>query len=291
VLGSASSNALRNLNRQIEEQNKIRKDHKNEIDKLVKKNQKSIEEITSKHALEQERLLKDFKSTMDKLEEEKKTLDLKINELTEKYEIKSLDQLEGRDKKLFDDLVELFRRVPAAPLDKFNFLVGSRHIGFFGNTSVGKSTLINSCLTLGDVKCATGRGETTKEACPHQSPSQLSVYWDLPGSNDELSYLKSTLNMSLLKRLDVVFVTVAYTIKEMSDIIKLLERLNIKYHIIVNKFDEVEPQEIVSFTNSIKNEINGMNLNNNQGLHFISGKNASIGDWIEFQRAVVGLIQ
>jgi GTP-binding protein EngB required for normal cell division len=63
----------------------------------------------------------------------------------------------------------------------------------------------------------------------------------------------------------------------------LLERLNIKYHIIVNKFDEVEPQEIVSFTNSIKNEINGMNLNKNQGLHFVSGKMLRLETGLNFR--------
>ncbi|CAF1135795.1 unnamed protein product [Rotaria sp. Silwood1] len=59
--------------------------------------------------------------------------------------------------------------------------MNGNHIGVFGLTSTGKSTLLNSLL--GEKKAETGAGETTKQITQYSS-TQFTL-WDAPGRNDE----------------------------------------------------------------------------------------------------------
>jgi len=56
------------------------------------------------------------------------------------------------------------------------------NIGIVGETGVGKSSFINTCL--GEDKAATGEGETTRVPTPYPDKNNTSlVLWDLPGAN------------------------------------------------------------------------------------------------------------
>lgn len=156
-------------------------------------------------------------------------------------------------------------------------LVG-RNVGYYGVTSAGKSSIINSCM--GTAVCATGRGEITREITPYRHAALDITYWDIPGSNDRVSYMRTNM-IALLKSLTIVVVVVTNTSNEMSKFIELLDHLNKPYLVLVNKIDQVDAQDLSQFKNVIHAEMQQAGNKMCQGVFFVSATKRS-GDWLDF---------
>ncbi len=87
-----------------------------------------------------------------------------------------MNDLQDHDKKSLEALVRVSRNTQPIPM------VGN-NLAFFGQTSTGKSTIINRFLNRN--VAVTGPGET-KTTIDNYSGTNF-VVWDLPGKNDDLS--------------------------------------------------------------------------------------------------------
>jgi small GTP-binding protein len=150
------------------------------------------------------------------------------------------------------------------------------HIGVFGLTSTGKSTMINSLL--GKKAADIGVGETTKQKTSYQGRN--CIYWDTPGRNDESTYTNEEY-ISFIKGLTRRLIIVQYTIKENLKLIRLLDNLGLGYDIIVNKFDDVDQNEQSKFKQQIKDEINSFGLERMKKVFFLSAQYPKMfADWL-----------
>jgi ribosome biogenesis GTPase A len=103
----------------------------------------------------------------------------KVREDMKHMEIGSYGDLgrhEGRAAQAGADLAKRTKRVSMPRLS----------FGFFGITSTGKSTMINTLV--GSEVAETGEGETTMKVQRYDAPG-LSL-WDMPGCNDDTSYFQ-----------------------------------------------------------------------------------------------------
>lgn len=183
-------------------------------------------------------------------------------------QIDSFDDLEKFDKKRAEALVKLAQQTE--PLQ----MVG-KNFGFFGITSTGKSTIINQIL--GRNVAEVGACETTKEIQPYDG--QGFRLYDIPGRNDDLSYFNMKY-IAFWKGLTSRFVVITATVKEMTTVFRLLDAINLRYDIIVNKCDSVKEEERERFANQIKQQIIDCKLKGVNNLWFISAQNPSeFPDW------------
>jgi len=90
----------------------------------------------------------------------------------------------------------------------------------------------------------TGAGETTKEIQPYDGQGYR--LFDIPGRNDDISYF-SMEYIAFWKGLTGRLVLITATIKEMTKVFRLLDAINLRYDIIVNKFDLVPIEERQQF--------------------------------------------
>ncbi len=198
----------------------------------------------------------------------------RYTDLVEKFQsqkINSLDDLID-NKKSFEKFVRLAHEVKPVKIEGNN-------LAFFGTTSTGKSTIINRLLNSNAAK--TGYGETTTEVKHY--PGINYVLWDIPGKNDQISYL-SMEYVGLLKALSRRIILINTTMKENSNLCKLLDGLQLHYSIAVNKFDIVDDNEKEEFKKQIHDEIQQLNLRYflNQRLYFISAKfPQQFRDWFD----------
>ncbi|CAF0832065.1 unnamed protein product [Rotaria sordida] len=86
--------------------------------------------------------------------------------------------IEAHDKNAKEALIKLAQQ--AKPIE-----MKGNNIAFFGLTSTGESTMLDSLL--GEKKAATDVGETTLEVTPYSGRNF--VLWDIPSRNDEVSYM------------------------------------------------------------------------------------------------------
>ena len=200
------------------------------------------------------------------------------NEILERYEklaaemkrkkIESFEELAEHDKESMKVFIELARLTPPMPLQGNN-------IGLFGSTSTGKSTMLNAIL--GQRLAETGVGETTTEIKAY--PGNGFTLWDVPGRNDEVSYL-SMEYISFFKGLTRRLILITATVKENSSMMKLLDELDLGYDIVFNKFDKVDPEEQPQVEKQIQIEITQVNLRKVDNLFFVSAKNPKMfQDW------------
>ena len=182
--------------------------------------------------------------------------------------IESFEELAEHDKESMKIFMELARLTPPMPLQGNN-------IGLFGSTSTGKSTMLNAIL--GQRLAETGVGETTTEIKAY--PGNDFTLWDVPGRNDEVSYL-SMEYISFFKGLTRRLILITATVKENSSMMKLLDELDLEYDIVFNKFDKVDPEEQPQVEKQIRSEITRMNLRKVDNLFFVSAKNPKMfEDW------------
>jgi GTP-binding protein EngB required for normal cell division len=186
----------------------------------------------------------------------------------EKKNIDSFEALAEHDKAAANALVGL-----AAKTKPFE-LVGN-NIALFGMTSSGKSTMLNKII--GSKVAATGAGETTIEITSYQGKDF--VVWDIPGRNDETTYL-SMQYIALWKGLTKRLILITATIKENTNMMKLLDAIGLKYDIVVNKFDNVDEDERKQFREHINKEIRDIGLKGVEHVFFVSGKQPTMfSDW------------
>lgn len=185
-------------------------------------------------------------------------------------EIESFEDLQKFDKKAADALINLAVRTEALPLDGRNF-------GFFGLTSTGKSTIINTLIgqKLADV----GAGETTMKIQPYVGNGYR--LFDIPGRNDEMSYF-SMEYISFWKALTARLVVITATVKEMTKVLRLLDAIGLSYDIVVNKFDMVPFEERDKFKAKIQDEVTTNGLKGVKRVWFVSAENPKqFPDWVD----------
>jgi len=151
-------------------------------------------------------------------------------------------------------------------------LGGANHYLFIGNTSTGKSTLLNSLLKdlgyQGEL-AKTGRGETTMSYTNYPLSSSLTL-WDFPGKNDEMSYF-NTDYLAILKAVNTCYVLYEKTIKENIELLQFLQQTGCTYKMVLNKIDEWENDELIDEKNIAKNICQEKRFSSE--LMYMSGQN------------------
>jgi GTP-binding protein EngB required for normal cell division len=201
---------------------------------------------------------------LQRYREENAQLMVKFNELSEQIErqrISSYEDLQRVDQRAAETLVKLASTTKAYEL-------GGRTFGFFGLTSTGKSTMINKLI--GFDLAETGVGETTKEIQPYDGQGYR--LFDIPGRNDDISYF-SMEYIAFWKGLTGRLVLITATIKEMTKVFRLLEAINLRYDIVVNKFDLVPIEERQQFKDQIHKEIRECDLQGVDHVWYVSAIN------------------
>ncbi|CAF4527481.1 unnamed protein product, partial [Rotaria sp. Silwood2] len=249
------NHALEARNRELAEQmyrNQIEQQKRNE--ELIAQNNKLREDI-ERYQREHEQQLKEMTKLLAELKEKK---------------LNSFEAIEAHDKKAKEALIQLAKQAKPIGMEGNN-------IALFGLTSTGKSTMLNSLL--GEKKAATGVGETTVEVASY--PGRDFILWDIPGRNDELSYM-SLQYISFFKGLTRRLILIQHTVKENSSIMKLLDAIEIEYDIVVNKMDRVEEEERAEFCDQIRKEIAKIGLKSVGHVFFVSAKYpAQFPDWLQ----------
>jgi len=185
--------------------------------------------------------------------------------------IESFEDLEKFDKKSAEALIKL--ALQTEPLD-----MQGKNFGFFGITSTGKSTIINRLI--GENVADVGACETTKEIQPYNGQGYR--LYDIPGRNDDLSYF-SMKYIAFWKALTSRFIVITVTIKEMTTVFRLLDAINLRYDIIVNKFDLVKVEEREKFKHQIKQQIIDCKLRGVNHVWFVSAEDTNqFPDWNNF---------
>ena len=192
------------------------------------------------------------------------TSDLKRNK------IGTFEELSNYDNRARKALVHLAQETAPAKLSGFN-------VALFGLTSTGKSTMLNALL--GQNLAETGVGETTQKIKAY--PGTGYTLWDVPGRNDELSYL-SMEYVSFFKGLSKRLILIQATVKENLSLMKLLDELQLEYDIVFNKFDKVDDEDQQSVKEQIKREIASFGLQKASKVYFVSARNPKMfDDWHE----------
>ncbi|CAF5064753.1 unnamed protein product, partial [Rotaria sp. Silwood1] len=101
------------------------------------------------------------------------------------------------------------------------------NVAIFGITPTGKSTIINKLL--GKDLAAVGSGETTKDIKPYAGVGYR--LFDIPGRNDDIQYFTADY-ISFWK-----------------------DAITLNYDIVVNKFDQVPPEEADAFKQQLRQDI------------------------------------
>ena len=203
-----------------------------------------------------------------------------FQELVQKMEdqqINSFDDLQRLDKKNADALIQLAKQVTPFDMDGIN-------VAIFGSTSTGKSTIINKLL--GKEVAAVGIGETTIKIQPYDGTGYR--LFDIPGKNDDIHYFSADY-ISFWKGLTYRLFTITHTIKEMTKVFKLLDAINLNYDIVVNKFDQVDPDEADPFKQQLRQEIKDAGLQGVNRIFFVSARNPrQFPDWLAMCDYITG---
>ncbi|CAF3245873.1 unnamed protein product [Rotaria sp. Silwood2] len=201
-------------------------------------------------------------------------------ELMEKYD-ELYQEIRDNNISSFDDLdehyskgAEALKRMAAAtqPMQMTGV-----NFALFGITSSGKSTMLNQFL--GKQVAATGAGETTTQVQRYDG-NGFSLY-DIPGKNDEISYFTMEY-VAFWKALTARLVLITATVKEMTSVFRLLDAINLKYDIVVNKFDQHQEDERDVLKAQIHAEIKQIGLMGVENVWFISSKFPQMfDDWLQ----------
>ena len=105
---------------------------------------------------------------------------------------------------------------------------GDTHIGFIGQVSSGKTTMIN---TLFDKELPVAMGNCT-EKCEVVHSEDHMVVWDVAGQNDDYKFY-DPMSLSFVKDLDKVVILFDNDISMISNILKVVHKINPDNMIIV----------------------------------------------------------
>ncbi|UJR12957.1 hypothetical protein I4U23_017133 [Adineta vaga] len=187
----------------------------------------------------------------------------------------SYESLTQTKPKVADTITELSREVK--PIE-----MTGNHIALFGLTSTGKSTMLNSLL--GENVAETGYSETTTKLTPYERIGF--VIWDVPGANDEVSYM-SMQYISFLKGLQRRLIIIKHTVKENSSLMKLMGDIKLHYAIVVNHYDMVSEEEKPKLHKQIDKEINELGLKRVDHVFFVSARYPGRYDWRKMVKYLV----
>ena len=279
------------LTTKIEEQGKLIEEQNRKLEEEKQKNSdtsaasKTLKKEMDRLTRERDNLMKAMTTQSNNFREEMKIFTesnsavanqlKKIQADLAKENIHSLDDLPKAEDARYRKIMELCAQVGKAPIDQTG-----HNVSFLGDTSVGKSTLINKLM--GENVCAVGHGEVTVAMKPYRKAHTNYVYWDMPGKNDKISYLSATY-IGTIKGMSFIGIMVRSTTNEMSKMIELMAYLNIKFNVIVNHIDSVEEDEVEAFKAQIRKEMDGNSFC--QNIFFISAKKQS-GDWLNLVDAI-----
>jgi len=200
-----------------------------------------------------------------------------LNEELKRKKIDTFEELAEHDQQAKRVLVDLANKTEARQLEGNN-------IGLFGLTSTGKSTMLNALLSK--QLAATGVGETTTKIKSY--PGTNFILWDVPGRNDEVSYL-SMEYISFFKGLTRRLILIQATVKENSSMMKLLDEIGLQYDIVFNKFDKVDPEDQEQVKKQIQLEVEKIGLRGVRKIYFVSAKNPKMfDDWLKMVHDLTG---
>lgn len=192
--------------------------------------------------------------------------------------IESFEDLKRFDEKAAAALVELAMKTEPMKLPGRNF-------GFFGITSVGKSSIINKLL--GRDVAAVGAAETTTQIANY--PGNNFNLYDIPGRNDETNYFTMEY-IAFWKGLTNRLIVIRATLKEMSKVLSLLDAINLPYDIAVNQFDSVPSGERDMFQANIRKEIQTLRLKGVRNVWFVSAKDPEqFPDWKAMKNSIAAV--
>ncbi|CAF1420850.1 unnamed protein product [Didymodactylos carnosus] len=198
---------------------------------------------------------------------------------------------EVADPKLLAELQE-YRKQNAALLQQYKDLIKKleeQNIDSFEDLEKfdkkGAEALVKLALQTpaqqfqGKQEAATGYGETTTVVQPYDGRNYR--LFDIPGRNDDLSYF-SMEYISFWKGLTKIFVLITISVKEMTKVFRLLDAINLRYSIIVNKFDLVPAEQREQFKEKIQLEVRTCGLKGVDRLFFVSSMNPQqFDDWLK----------
>jgi len=213
-----------------------------------------------------------LRAALENMEAKNKQLEKEYAAIVEQMqdmEIDSYEDLEKHDKKAAEALVNLAKDTKGVPMQGRNF-------GFFGITSTGKSTMINTLV--GKDVAETVEGETTVCIQRYDGPG-LTVH-EIQGRNDDVSYF-SAIYVSFWKSLTGRIVLINATVKEMTKVLTLLDAISLTYDLVVNKFDVVPKEEREKLKVKIRAE--AQKLKGVQHIWFVSSTNPQMfkEDWMQ----------
>ena len=174
--------------------------------------------------------------------------------------IETFEELAIHDQQAKKILVQLAQETKSVKMEGIN-------IALFGLTSTGKSTMINALL--GKRVAETGAGETTTKITPYNGIGF--TLWDIPGRNDELSYL-SMEYIAFFKGLTQRLILIQATVKENLSLMKFLDEIGLHYDIVFNKFDICEEEEQAALKQQIQSEVKYIGLKGVNKIYFLSAK-------------------
>ena len=193
-----------------------------------------------------------------------------LNTEVKRKKIDSFEELAQQDNEAKKVLIELAQQTAPVKMEGVN-------VALFGQTSTGKSTMLNALL--GQNLAETGAGEVTMKIKAY--PGTRYTLWDVPGRNDEVSYL-SMEYISFFKGLTRRLILIQATVRENSSMMKLLDELDLGYDIVFNKFDKVDAEEQPIVKAQVEKQIKELGLRKVGKVFFVSSKNTKMfDDWLK----------
>lgn len=158
------------------------------------------------------------------------------NERKEEADPKNFDKFDKKKFKRYTQGLEgITDQIQHKKLDEFPGV----NIGCIGNTSSGKSSLMNKLA--GSKVCEVGKGEVTTElSMVHEGP--LFRLWDFPGKHEANSYYDYNLILILCAMTRVV-VMYESSPKEVFRLLQILNALKIDYILVRSKCDLYDSDE------------------------------------------------
>lgn len=138
-------------------------------------------------------------------------------------------------KKNSENLINTFvEKLPTLKLtDVINKKTGETHIGFIGQISSGKTSMINALFGK-QLPVALGNCTTTCEVVHTQG---LNVIWDVPGQNSDFEFY-NPINLSFLKDLDKIAILLDNDVSMITNILRVVYKINSNIVIIRTKVDQ-----------------------------------------------------
>lgn len=155
--------------------------------------------------------------------ETQKTLDAQKEQL-QKFEEEAMERsdpklFEQNAKKLMNILIE---KLPTLKLtDIIKKETGEIHIGFIGQVSAGKTSMINALFGL---SLPVALGHCTEE-CQVVHKYDHNVIWDVCGQNDDFKFYKPE-NLSFIKNLDICIILFDNDISMIQNFLRVVHKIN-----------------------------------------------------------------